>query len=402
MKKTLTKRNVGRIFLLAAFVAILLSAVFLGVISYSSPHTENENVALADDPVSCGANATSGISSFTTTYDSNTINLTFGTPAASNIAWSAYSGHGQTYALDLGNGKFGVQKGGNYGGFNSYVAALNIEVPKWLQDLAASTTLSVKITGDYYCWRHRTLQDDAEFYFGVTQSSSLIGKPIDITNSSVRDKINEDDGNTFLPGYSSIHNQKIGTGTTATSVTGSYSATITLSSSSKYIGIGLSGHGDGYPGYATPESYMHNIKLSFTVDTTVNVKCNTNGKFSYYWYPDATLTSSGTAKTGTVTAGNSFSQKTTNPFAYVVVIPQEIKNDDGTGNGYRFQNVKISGTERTLGYDKAKDEDPKAVSISLFADSNHSGLTRNGQAYSYNYRQSTTASEVNFTAREYK
>ncbi|MDE7372838.1 MAG: hypothetical protein K2N18_02115, partial [Clostridia bacterium] len=217
--------------------------------------------------------------------------------------------------------------------------------------------------------------------------------------STVRDNIDEDSGASFLPGYSNVINQKIGTGTTATSETGSYSGALTLSSTSKYIGIGLSGHADAWPGYATPESYMHNIKISITISSTISVKCNTNGSFEYYWYPDATATSSGeAARHSTIYAGQTYSETTTNPFAYMVIIPKE------STKGYRFDYVKISGTSRDLGYKTDKDNAPNAVSISLFPDSKLSGISRKDSAhsYSYNYRQNKNASEVNFTARQYK
>lgn len=404
MRKTqIVRSNVKKFLVFSAIAVLLALSLAIFGITYSGLVKPNIADAAADTR---GSNATNALTP-TVSYSGNTINLAVGTPSTSNISWSAYSKDGQVYALNLGNGKFGVKRGDDYKNLNTYVATLNVAIPEWIQELAASSTVTATITGDYYCYRWRHMVDDSEFYFGVTQSSSLIKKSIDLSSSSVRDNIDENKGESFLPGYSSIYNQKSDTGITVWETTGSYSGSLTLSSSSKYIGIGLSGHADTAnapiinAGYSTPESYLQNIKISITINTAITVKCNANGSFEYYWYPNATATSSGSPSSSSplkISAGNSFEQKNiSNPFAYVVVIPKE------TTNGYRFQNVKISGTAQTLGYDPSDDVAPNAVGISLFPDSKLSGINRKDSAhsYSYNFRQSTAASEVNFTERQY-
>ena len=403
MKKTLTKWHVGKLFLLAAFVVILLSAVFLGIISYHNPQARNIAEAASDTR---GADATSGLSSFTTTYNSKTINLSVGTPTAANISWSAYSEDGQQYSLNLASGKFGVKKGANYAHLNTYVATLNIAVPQWLQDLAASSTLTVTITGDFYCWKDWNKLEDAEFYFGTKQSSSIVKKSIDLSNSTVRDNLNEDSGASFLPNYDNIHRETIDWSIFGqqSDASGTFTSTFILSSTSKYIAIGISGHAGTWPGYSTPESYLQNIKISIPYDggttnattTNIEIKNDDYGSCSYTFYPNATISSVGTATTATLAKGKSTTLTTSNPFAFVVITPIESEAY------YRFTNANINNANQTLGYNASNDDPPNQFLISTLTNTTLTNARKGAYGGSYTYAKGSVATKLNFnTLRTY-
>lgn len=398
-------------FYAAAIVLLILSALFLGL--FSCGFNVSDEAALgtklkegfmhdAENPTAL----TLKDSDFVYNSSNNTYTLTISNSIGSSSAgigtnnismtWSSkdrdddglYSKKSGNMSSPSGYG-FSVEYNDDYGSYNGFGAVLNLRLPQFMIDLINSGTVTASISAKLSMRKTWNMLGDGGFYVGIKSSSTLI-KPNQQNVTNWDDRPNADK---YLSGFALSGRQSCNDGDwgdTQANVSAS-GATI----SGQYLGIGISGMSDHYPGYSTPEARITNIVITFSYSTTFKVSSDSHGSADYIWYKNATPSSIGSISSqGTIAAGNEITATTSNPYAFLVVIPKN------TVTGYRFKELNAA-TVSNLGYagnaDVADADMPSATIASISTAGGYSPYP-NAAARLQNKESGNT---VNFTARQY-
>jgi len=280
---------------------------------------------------------------------------------------------------------FSVERNEDFASYNAFGAVLNLELPQELIDLIASGTVTASASAKLSMRKTWNALGSGSFYFGIKSGTSLI-KP---NQQNITNWDNRPEANAYLSGFSLSSKNTCNDGDWGDTQANVSASGLKLSG--KYLGIGVSGMANNWPGYSTPEARVTAIKITFTYSTTFKISADSNGSFQYTYYENATNSASGSATSGTVNASSSFTKTSNNPYAYVVIIPKNSKV------GYQFKSFTVNGKTETAGYNSSGNDDPNAVNIASITSP---GYTRTGG--SYTYLKGAKDSTVNFTARTYK
>ncbi|MCM1306590.1 MAG: InlB B-repeat-containing protein [Firmicutes bacterium] len=268
---------------------------------------------------------------------------------------------------------------------------LNIKLPQYFADLANSGALTATVSATLSMRKTYTIfiSSPGDFYLGVKGSTSVI-KP---NQQKITNWDNTRPGaDKYLSGFglSSKHEGHDGDwGDTVVNTT----ASATLGGA--YLGIGISGMSNHYPGWSTPEARLTNITITLTYSTTIKVSIGDYGKFDYLWYENATPTSTGAVtNSGTIGANSNISKTTTNPYAFMSIAPKNVI-------GYRFKNV-AAYTTSNLGYSGTVDVADESMPTCTIASITTSGGYTPEPSAAVKFQNKKTGNTVNYVARQYK
>ncbi len=275
----------------------------------------------------------------------------------------------------------------NYGSYNAFGAVLNLELPQFMQDLINSGTVKASATAKLSMRQTWNALGSGEYHMGIAGGSSLI-KP---SQQNVSNWDNRPSAASYLSGFTVTDKQWCNDGDWGDTITDVSVGDTTIGG--KYLGIGLSGMSDHWPGYSTPDARLTSIVVTFKYSATIKISADSHAAFDYRWYGSATPTSFGAlTESKTITAGNSVSKSTTNPYAFMSITP---KTDLA---GYRFKEV-VANTTNALGATATTDFE-KAPTCTIASITTTGGYTPEGSATG-KLRNNKNGNSVNSTARKY-